>query len=97
MTNPAYPAARAAAHRIRPTLEQHFATMHRPETASLASLPDTDTIEALIHAGFWASLRREEDRTPRLSMAFVSADEVKYAMHLERPLSLASQDLTRVA
>ena len=34
-----------------------------------------ETIEAVIDAGFWASLRREEGYTPRISLAFLSPEE----------------------
>src|SRR5687768_12794626 len=32
-------------------------------------MPDAETIEAVIEAAFWASLRREEGYTPRISLA----------------------------
>src|SRR5215469_11802370 len=81
---PAYPAARAAAARIR----THFE-------------PDLATIEALIEAAFWASLRREEGYVPRISLAWVAPDSIRQAMEapmrFERRLPLAAQPLTRLA
>ena len=41
----------------------------------LASVPDAETIEAIIDAAFWASLRREEGYVPRISLAFLSPEQ----------------------
>ena len=35
--------------------------------------PDADTIEAIIDAAFWASLRREESYVPKISLALAPA------------------------
>ena len=61
MTQPGYPAARAAAARIRAHFERHL--------AKAAVAPDTTAIEAIIEAAFWTSLRREEGYMPRISLA----------------------------
>src|SRR6185436_15564732 len=41
----------------------------------LGAVPGTEVIETIIDAAFWASLRREEGRTPRISLAFLPPDE----------------------
>jgi hypothetical protein len=89
-----YPAARAAALKVHPHLARHF-TAATPET-DRELLPDLDTIEELIDVAFWASLRREETWTPRISLAFVAASRVDMPLVLERPVPLASQALTRL-
>ena len=86
MTQPAYPAAKAAAALVRPHFAQH-----------LDAAPDLASIEALIDSAFWASLRREEGYTPRISLAFVSPDRAARSMRFERPLPLLPHSLTRVA
>src|SRR4029077_3745459 len=65
--------------------------------ASLASLPDVSTIEAMIDAAFWASLRREEGYVPKISLAFVSPEETDHPLRFERALALEPGALTRVA
>jgi len=35
----------------------------------VATSPDAATIEAIIDAAFWASLRREENYAPKISLA----------------------------
>jgi len=83
-TGPAYPNARIVAQRVRAHLTQNGG-------------PDATAIEAMVDAAFWASLRREEGRTPLLSLAFVSPEQVKYALRFARHIPLAAQSLTRVA
>ena len=93
--------AYAAARTVSPTLHAYFAR-HRAEAIRrgqehLAPLPDAETIEAVIDAAFWASLRREEGYEPRISLAFLSRQEALHPLILERPLPLGPGALTRVA
>jgi hypothetical protein len=94
LTQPAYPAARAAASRIRDHLKRHRTGM--PEARKAAVVPDTATIEAMIEAAFWASLRREEGFTPRVTLAFVAPEAVRFPLIFERRLPLAAEPLTKL-
>ena len=85
----AYPSARAAADPIR----EHFAR----HGALNGTAPETDEIETIIEAAFWASLRREEGFLPRISLALVPPDAVKWPLMFERRLPLAAQALTKLA
>jgi len=97
MKREAYPAART----VSPTLHAYFARHHaeaiRRGQEHLAPLPDAETIEAVIDAAFWASLRREEGYAPRISLAFLSRQEALHPLILEQPLPLGPSALTRVA
>ena len=97
MDPPAYPAARAAA----PQVHAYFAHRHqeaRPRQHNkLASVPDTNTIETIINAAFWASLRREEGYIPRISLAFLSPEQAENPLTFQEPLPLSPSILTRVA
>ena len=95
MTQPGYPAARAAAPRIRDHFARHLVASSLPGTE--AAVPDTSAIEAIIDAAFWASLRREEGYMPRISLAFVAPEAVTWPLMFERRLPLAAQPLTRLA
>jgi len=91
----------AAARTVSPALHAYFAR-HRADAIRrgeehLAPLPDAETIEAVIDAAFWASLRREEGYEPRISLAFLSREEALHPIILERPLPLSPAALTRVA
>jgi hypothetical protein len=75
MREQAYAAARAVA----PSVRLHF--VHQLDEAlkrgegGLASLPDEPTIAQMIDAAFWASLRREEGYSPKISLAFMQPGE----------------------
>ncbi len=84
---PAYPAARAAAIRVRP---------HYTRNADASFVPHVEIIEAMIDVAFWASLRREETYTPKVSLAFIAPGQVETPLVFERPVPLASQPLTRL-
>jgi hypothetical protein len=97
VTQPAYPAARGAAARIHAHFRQHLATPRGEHGRKAATVPDPTTIEAIIEAAFWASLRREEGYLPRFSLAYVAADAVEWPLKFERRLPLTAQPLTRLA
>ena len=96
MTEPAYPAARTVAAKVEAHFAQHAAEARRRGVA-VATPPDADTIEAIIDAAFWASLRREESYVPKISLAFLPADAVTHPLLFERPLPLVPGALVKVA
>lgn len=89
MSEPHYPAARVFAGR----LEAHFAS-HAPEGMPL---PDASDIEALIDAGFWASLQREEGFAPEISLAFLPPERAVRPLLLAPPLPLGPRALAQLA
>ena len=97
MNQPAYTPARAAAERVHPHLIRNRTTVDPSRERRLALLPDPAVIEGMLSAAFWASLRREEGRTARLSLAFVQPEQVPYPLTFETPLELVSPALIRVA
>ncbi len=68
--------AYAPARTISPKLQTYFARQReeaqRRGQKDLAPLPEAETIEAMVDASFWASLRREEGYVPRISLAYAS-------------------------
>ena len=88
----AYPPAHAVAR----TVEQHF-RRHIQRSGLKADIPDDTTIERIINAAFWASLRREEGRAPTISLAYLPPDAGGTALFVERPLPLDPAILTRLA
>jgi hypothetical protein len=93
-----YLAAKTAAPRILAHFESHAESRARSAGGVLAAvLPGVETIEAMIDAAFWASLRREEGYIPKISLALLSPDQSRYPLRFERPLPLNPAVLTRVA
>jgi len=86
MNRASYPPAASVAK----TIAEHF-RQHAAERA-----PDAATIERLINAAFWTSLRREEGRAPTISLAWLPREEAGTALFVERPLPLDPATLTRL-
>jgi hypothetical protein len=60
-------------------------------------IPDTAAITAIVDAAFWASLRQEEGRFPRISLAYLSPDRAGQPATFARSFPLATEPLTRLA
>jgi DNA integrity scanning protein DisA with diadenylate cyclase activity len=73
---------------------RHIAAAHQQGTAPQ---PDVPTIEALIAAAFWASLRREEGYFPKISFAFLPPEQAAQPLTFERSLPLTPIALARLA
>lgn len=86
MHEPAYAPAIAAAAIV----DQFFARRNAP------LVPDTAIVAAVVNAAFWASLRREEGRSPRVSLALVPPQLPGQSMLFERPLPLDADLLVRL-
>jgi hypothetical protein len=96
VSEPLYPAARTYAVR----LEAHFAQSleagpQRPPGE--VTSPDARSIEALIDAGFWASLQREEGYAPEISLALLPPERAVRPLRLAPPLPLGPRALAQLA
>jgi sensor domain DACNV-containing protein len=96
MPGPAYPAARAVAATIKDYFARRFAVA-QAKPQELAPQPDAVAVEAIINATFWASLRREEGYSPKISLAFLPPEASAQPMTFERPLELTPPILSRLA
>ena len=88
----AYPPAQSVAT----TVERHF-RRHIERAGLKAEVPDAATIERIINAAFWASLRREEGREPTISLAYLPPEAAGTALLVERPLPLDPVNLTKLS
>jgi hypothetical protein len=93
----AYPAARIVSPRVHAYFIRQRAETNADGNGRVATLPDTATIQAIVDAAFWASLRREEGFVPKISLAFLLPEETNSALLFERPLPLDPGILTKVA
>lgn len=89
MSRATYTPARLVAE----TVERHF----RAHEAGTAPVPDAAAVERIVDAGFWASMRREEGRAPKISLAYLPPEAAGQALLLEQPLPLDPAILTRLA
>ena len=86
MPEPAY----APALTVTATVQQFYARH------SAAVAPDPRTVAAVVNAAFWASLRREEGRSPRISVALIAPAMTGQHMIFERSLPLEADVLVRL-
>src|SRR2546426_4475392 len=84
------------AHAVAKTIAQHF-RRHMERAGIRAEVPDAATIERIINAAFWASLRREEGREPTISLAYLPPDAAGTALIVEHPLPLDPANLTKLS
>src|SRR6266511_3978112 len=68
MIVPTYPDSRVVAATVQERFARHIAAARQQGQQNIAPQPDALTIEAIINAAFWASLRREESYFPEISL-----------------------------
>jgi hypothetical protein len=96
MSTPLYAAARSSAAGLVDYFARHAAT-GQANPAAGAGLPDVATVEALIDAGFWASLQREEGYAPEISLAYLPPERAVRPLMLAAPMPLGPRALARLA
>ena len=97
MAGPSYPAAHAVAPRIHAQFMRHLAAAGLAPGYAHPLLPDIEAIEAIIDAAFWASLRREEGKTPRISLALLPTEQARHPLVFQSHLPLGPAMLAKVA
>ncbi|MBA3440533.1 MAG: hypothetical protein H0T92_11755 [Pyrinomonadaceae bacterium] len=97
MTWPSYPAARAVAATVQTRFAQFLAAARERGDQEPASQPDAQTVETIIDTAFWASLRREEGFSPKISLAFLPPERAGQPLKFEQPLPLTPANLSRLA
>ena len=97
MTGPAYPAARAVAETARAHFARHHAAAREQGSEDVGPQADARVIESIIDAAFWASLRREEGYSPKISLAFLPPEQAGPPLTFERRLPLEPAALARLA
>jgi hypothetical protein len=97
MKGPAYPAARKVAETVAGRFARRLADARSRGKAELAPAPDAATVEAVINAAFWASLRREEGYSPKISLAFLPPEQAEPPLRFARTLPLDPAALARLA
>lgn len=89
-----------AASAVALIAEKHFAdhlheAVQRGES-DLAAAPSASQIEIMLDTAFWASLRREEGNSPKISIAFLSPAQAGSALQFEQKLEFSSKVLTKL-
>jgi DNA integrity scanning protein DisA with diadenylate cyclase activity len=96
------PSTYKAARTVAVTVADHFAYHHTSartldKTGDFAPKPDAEVIESIIDRTFWASLRREEGRSPTISVAYLPPEKSVHPLIFEKPLDFTPHVLTKLA
>jgi hypothetical protein len=96
-----YKSTYQAASTAAPAIERHFARLlalavEQGET-DLAPEPPLNMIEAIIDVAFWASLRKEEGRSPKISLAYLPPLLAGQPLIFENRILLTPHVLTKLA
>src|SRR6187549_3366421 len=59
--------------------------------------PSREVIEAILTAGFWASLRREEGSSPRISIVYLPPEQAEVPLTFSQRLPLIPEALAKLA
>ncbi|MFD1631361.1 putative sensor domain DACNV-containing protein [Pseudopedobacter beijingensis] len=91
-----------AAKFIAPLLNNYFEqyiidAAGEDKKAHQVNSPSSEFIEALIDAAFWASLRKEEGNSPKISIAFLSPEQTTDPLLFGSRLRLTPRNLTKIA
>ncbi|RCH53908.1 hypothetical protein DJ568_15325 [Mucilaginibacter hurinus] len=97
LSEPTYLAARMVAATIEEHFAKHLHAARKLDEPNLALKPETRIIEAVIDAAFWASLRREEGRPPKISIALLHPSQSDQPLAFGKRLRLTPKNLIKLA
>ncbi|MBB5619957.1 hypothetical protein HDE69_000995 [Pedobacter cryoconitis] len=94
---PTYQAAQIIAPKVEAIFAQHLAAARESGEEDLAPLPSAEIVEAIIDATFWASIRKEEGHSPKISLAFLPPAQGGSPLLFKNRLPLNPTILTKIA
>ncbi|HTI60273.1 putative sensor domain DACNV-containing protein [Mucilaginibacter sp.] len=94
---PAYKAARSVSGAIEKHFEEQLGAAALRGETNLAPAPQSRSIAAIIDTAFWTSLRKEEGRSPKISLAFLLPEQSEQPLVFEKRLRLTPEILTKLA
>ncbi|MBE9599099.1 putative sensor domain DACNV-containing protein [Pedobacter sp. MC2016-24] len=92
-----YQAAKLIAPKVEAIFAQHLSTARESGEEDLAPLPTAHVVETIIDATFWASLRKEEGHSPKISLAFLPPAQAGNPLLFKQRLPLNPGSLTKLA
>jgi len=92
-----YQAAKIVAPKIESHFAKHLAEANAKGELDLAPQPPARVIEAILDAAFWASLRKEEGHSPKISIAFLPPEQAGKPLLFNHNLPLNPNVLTKLA
>ncbi len=93
---PTYKAARLVSSAVEKHFAGQLATAAKRGDTNLAHEPSKQIIEAIIDTAFWTSLRKEEGRSPKISLAFLPPDKSEQPLIFAERLPLSPDMLKKL-
>jgi hypothetical protein len=97
VSTPTYKAAIRASQAIETHFANQLSTARERGEKNLAPEPGKLEIATIIDTAFWASLRKEEGHSPKISLAFLPPEKAVQPLLFEKHLSLTPETLTKLA
>ncbi|GGH01036.1 putative sensor domain DACNV-containing protein [Mucilaginibacter phyllosphaerae] len=97
LSEPTYLPARMVAPEIEAHFKKHQLAAQSIPDNNVATAPDNHIIEAVIDIAFWASMRREEGRSPNISLALLQPSQSDKPLIFGEKLRLTTQNLIKLA
>lgn len=91
-----YKAAAAVADTVVNIFTQHLDQAIAKGETDMASVPSASHVEQILDTAFWASLRREEGNSPKVSIAFLSPEQAGLPLRFEHKLTFSPNVLTKL-
>ncbi|WP_411273622.1 putative sensor domain DACNV-containing protein [Daejeonella sp.] len=91
-----YKAAASVADTVVNIFSQHLDRAVEKGEEDIASVPSAHHVEQILDTAFWASLRREEGNSPKVSIAFLSPEQAGFPLRFEHKLTFSPNVLTKL-
>lgn len=92
-----YQAASKVAENIAEHFSKHIRCAIKNEEADLATAPSASIIEKILDVAFWASLRKEEGISTKISLAFMHPSQATKPLLFEHRIPLNVKTLTKLS
>lgn len=92
-----YLAAKTVAETVEGHFAKHLSAAQLAGEEDLASAPSAKIVEAILDAAFWASLRKEEGHSPKISIAYLPPEQAGSPLLFAHKLPLTPTVLTKLA
>src|SRR4051812_38219671 len=97
LSEPTYIAARMVAVTIEAHFAKHLAEARSQGATNLADEPQAPIVEAVIDVAFWASLRKEEGHSPKISIALLPPQQASQPLIFGNRIRLTPHNITKLA
>jgi hypothetical protein len=94
---PTYQAAHIIATKVEAIFAGYLESARESGEEDLAPLPSSVIIETIIDAAFWASIRKEEGHSPKISLAFLPPAQAGNPLLFRQRLPLSPNALVKIA